>query len=241
MDFIAFLYEFLYENIGFVLLILGVILVVGLFAILFFGKKAMKSAEFSEKESSVKVKNIKAENNDVEQVCECICDEEKCYLVDSNAKGTGIEHAKKEELKQDKSPESVKADLSDSEDLKVLAGFESVVKESDAIIDAMQEIIEQNQKQVEAISNDKDLMTDLEVSCDDKECKIISKSIVSKYKVLYDKTKKEWVVKKEGSTRAIKRCALKEDAIEYAKKCTIDSQNGNTFHKEDGKFKKRTN
>ena len=119
----------------------------------------------------------------------------------------------------------------DAEQSTVLDNYESVIKESDAMLEAMQNIIDDNIEEMQKLENEP-----LDVPA-----KAVSNgaNIVSKYRVLYDKTKKEWVVKKEGATRATKRCKTKEEAIEFAKKCTIDAEIGNTFHQKDGKFQKR--
>lgn len=59
------------------------------------------------------------------------------------------------------------------------------------------------------------------------------------YGVTYDKENREWVVRKSGSSRASKRCATKEEALEVAEK--LSKQNNATLrvHKKNGKFQKQ--
>ena len=58
------------------------------------------------------------------------------------------------------------------------------------------------------------------------------------YGVTYDKEKREWVVKKTGSTRASKRCATKAEALEVAEKLSEASGANLRVHKKNGKFQK---
>jgi len=66
----------------------------------------------------------------------------------------------------------------------------------------------------------------------------VKKSAV-KYTVKFDKEKKDWVILKSGSERAIRRCKTKEEALKTAK---IFSEHGDvplTVHKKNGKFQKQ--
>lgn len=59
------------------------------------------------------------------------------------------------------------------------------------------------------------------------------------YGITYDKTKREWVVKKTGSARASKRFKTKAEALEYAEKLSENNGASLRVHKKDGKFQKR--
>lgn len=136
----------------------------------------------------------------------------------------------------EKPSSEVKKEVKEDKKEAILASYEDVIKESDQMLEAMQSIIDDNIQEMEKIKTADD---NSKINSIDTQKQRLS--IVSKYKVMYDKVKKDWVVKKEGSTRAAKRCSTKEEAIEFAKKCTIDSEFGTTFHKKDGRFQKRVN
>ena len=141
-----------------------------------------------------------------------------------------------EQPKVDESEVQIQKDIEEQkqeEKENVLDDYENVIKESDAMLEAMQNIIDDNLEEMQKIESEP-----LKADSNSKDANL-GVSIVSKYKVLFDKVKKEWVVKKEGATRATKRCKTKEEAIEFAKKCTIDAEIGSTFHQKDGKFQKR--
>lgn len=66
----------------------------------------------------------------------------------------------------------------------------------------------------------------------------IEKSNVT-YGVTYDKTNKEWVVKKTGASRASKRFSTKAEALEYAEKISENNNANLRVHKKNGKFQKQ--
>ena len=80
-----------------------------------------------------------------------------------------------------------------------------------------------------------DISTENNLEKDNKEQKN-SKKV---YGVTYDKSKREWVVKKTGSSRASKRFTTKAEALEYAEKLSELNGVGLRVHKKDGKFQKR--
>ena len=83
--------------------------------------------------------------------------------------------------------------------------------------------------------NENDISTENNLEKDNKEQKN-SKKV---YGVTYDKSKREWVVKKTGSSRASKRFTTKAEALEYAEKLSELNGVGLRVHKKDGKFQKR--
>jgi len=62
-----------------------------------------------------------------------------------------------------------------------------------------------------------------------------------KYMVTYDKEKKDWVIKKTGSTRASKRCKTKKEALEIAEHLAASQDMNLSIKKKDGKFQKASN
>ena len=62
---------------------------------------------------------------------------------------------------------------------------------------------------------------------------------MEKYRVTYDKEKKDWVVKKDGAQRATKRFPTKEEATEFAKEIAKKNDTSLAIHKKDGKFQKK--
>ena len=60
-----------------------------------------------------------------------------------------------------------------------------------------------------------------------------------KYMVIYDKDKKDWIVKKTDSARASKRCKTKAEALEVAKSLSEKQDLSLTVKKKDGKFQKQ--
>ncbi len=59
------------------------------------------------------------------------------------------------------------------------------------------------------------------------------------YRVKYDKMKGDWVVKKDGATRAYRRFATKEEASKFAKTLTKEKGLVVSVHKKNGKFQKQ--
>lgn len=60
-----------------------------------------------------------------------------------------------------------------------------------------------------------------------------------KYMVIYDKEKKDWIVKKTGAGRASKRCRTKKEALEVAERLAESQDLNLTVKKKDGKFQKK--
>lgn len=60
-----------------------------------------------------------------------------------------------------------------------------------------------------------------------------------KYMVIYDKEKKDWIVKKTGAGRASKRCRTKKEALEVAERLAESQDLNLTIKKKDGKFQKK--
>ena len=58
------------------------------------------------------------------------------------------------------------------------------------------------------------------------------------YRLVYDKEAKEWVIKKENATRAIRRVKTKEEALKIAKQLSENQDANLVVHKKDGKFQK---
>ena len=182
--------------------------------------EAVKEDEPKEKQKVTSKKKKAEKDKEKEEKVEEPAEE----LVEKNKKA-------EKEAEEDKSV-AVEEPVTEDAQSDVLDNYESVIKESDAMLEAMQNIIDTNIEEMQKLEEEPLVVNN---------SKNVSNatSLVSKYKVLYDKTKKEWVVKKEGATRATKRCKTKDEAIEFAKKCTIDAEIGNTFHQKDGKFQKR--
>ncbi|MDY2696482.1 MAG: DUF2188 domain-containing protein [Eubacteriales bacterium] len=60
-----------------------------------------------------------------------------------------------------------------------------------------------------------------------------------KYMVVYDKEKKDWVIKKTGAAKASKRCKTKKEALEFVEKYAENQDLNVSIKKKDGKFQKK--
>ena len=60
-----------------------------------------------------------------------------------------------------------------------------------------------------------------------------------KYRVVYDKEQKNWIVRIDGGERASKRCATKEEALKVAKDLAKKKDADLSVHKKNGKFQKQ--
>lgn len=60
-----------------------------------------------------------------------------------------------------------------------------------------------------------------------------------KYMVIYDKEKKDWVIKKTGAAKASKRCKTKKEALEFVEKYAENQDLNVSIKKKDGKFQKK--
>lgn len=59
------------------------------------------------------------------------------------------------------------------------------------------------------------------------------------YSIVYDRAAREWVVRKTGSPRAIRRLRTKAEALEYAEQLSVRQGLALQVHKKDGKFQKK--
>lgn len=59
------------------------------------------------------------------------------------------------------------------------------------------------------------------------------------YSIIYDRAEREWVVRKTGSPRAIRRLRTKSEALEYAEQLSVRQGLALQVHKKDGKFQKK--
>ena len=126
----------------------------------------------------------------------------------------------------------------DKNDVKKTQNDENVLQkqENNNKVEKQEQMKENNlnsKKQKQMKEND--ISTENNLEKDNKEQKI-SKKV---YGVTYDKSKREWVVKKTGSSRASKRFTTKAEALEYAEKLSELNGVGLRVHKKDGKFQKR--
>lgn len=60
-----------------------------------------------------------------------------------------------------------------------------------------------------------------------------------KYMVIYDKEKKDWIIKKTGALKASKRCKTKKEAMEFVEKYAENQDLNISVKKKDGKFQKK--
>ena len=61
-----------------------------------------------------------------------------------------------------------------------------------------------------------------------------------RYRVVYDKENKNWIVRVDGGKRASRRCATKEEALKVAKDLAKKKDADLSVHKKNGKFQKHT-
>ena len=61
------------------------------------------------------------------------------------------------------------------------------------------------------------------------------------YRVIYDKDNKEWLIKKDGATRVIRRVRTKAEALELANQFAENQDLSLSVQKKDGKFQKKSN
>lgn len=66
------------------------------------------------------------------------------------------------------------------------------------------------------------------------------KVVKAVYRVSYDKETKEWLIKKDGAQRVIRRCRTKAEALELANQFAENQDLSISVQKKDGKFQKKT-
>ncbi len=76
-------------------------------------------------------------------------------------------------------------------------------------------------------------------NCESAEVK--GKETKAIYRVIYDKENKEWMVKKDGATRVIRRVRTKAEALELATQFAENQDLSLSVQKKDGKFQKKSN
>jgi len=59
------------------------------------------------------------------------------------------------------------------------------------------------------------------------------------YRLTYDKANKEWVITRDKSERASRRCKTKEEAMVVLKELSKNQDTGTVIHKKDGKWQKK--
>ena len=69
--------------------------------------------------------------------------------------------------------------------------------------------------------------------------KVEEKKESERYRVVFDKEQKNWVVKIDGGERASRRCATKEEALKVAKDLAKKKDADLSVHKKNGKFQKQ--
>lgn len=67
------------------------------------------------------------------------------------------------------------------------------------------------------------------------------REIKAVYRVIYDKENKEWMVKKDGAQRVIRRVKTKAEALELANQFATNQDLSISVQKKDGKFQKKRN
>ena len=83
-----------------------------------------------------------------------------------------------------------------------------------------------------------EIYADEETIMETEEKKTEKKAI---YRVIYDGENKEWMIKKDGAARVIRRVKTKAEALELAKKFAENQDLSLNVHKKDGKFQKKGN
>jgi len=61
----------------------------------------------------------------------------------------------------------------------------------------------------------------------------------TRYRVIFDKETKTWIIKKDGAKRTIRRVRTKEEALKIAKELSKSQDKAVVVHKKDGKFQKQ--
>jgi uncharacterized membrane protein len=67
------------------------------------------------------------------------------------------------------------------------------------------------------------------------------RTVKAVYRVIYDKENKEWMVKKDGAQRVIRRVKTKAEALELANQFATNQELSLSVQKKDGKFQKKRN
>lgn len=67
------------------------------------------------------------------------------------------------------------------------------------------------------------------------------RTIKAVYRVIYDSENKEWMVKKDGAQRVIRRVRTKAEALELANQFATNQELAMSVQKKDGKFQKKRN
>ena len=79
-----------------------------------------------------------------------------------------------------------------------------------------------------------------ETVMEEKEVSVKGKTANAVYRVIYDSENKEWMVKKDGAQRVIRRTRTKTEAVDLAKKFSENQDLALSVQKKDGKFQKKS-
>ena len=124
-----------------------------------------------------------------------------------------------------------------SEQAEPIVESETETRELEAEEEAQPEQESEEQEEV----SESDVKEEKSEEVKEAQPEISKKEKLNRYRVTYDKTMQNWVVKMDGATRASKRCATKEEALKVAKELAKKKDSKLSVHKKDGKFQKKAN
>lgn len=149
---------------------------------------------------------------------------------------------KREDAEERRREEEKRARIEEDERAAALAEYDGEEPEKEEITEE-ETVTEDNYMKAED-KNKKEVKTKAEVKAtpkaeDAEPAKKPERKAV--YRVIYDGENKEWMIKKDGATRVIRRVKTKAEAMEIANRLAENQDLSLTVQKKDGKFQKKRN
>ena len=193
----------------------------------------------------VLLKNVKKKNevNDItieESSTENAQEQEEIKNVEQQEESTKIENVE-ENTKEEQSEEVVKAEEPKETNLTPKTEKKSTAKKSTKKSTTKTENadVENNKKEEKNKTAKKTVKKETPKVEESNEQSEEVKTKNQKYMVIYDKEKKDWVIKKTGAAKASKRCKTKKEALEFVEKYAENQDLNVSVKKKDGKFQKK--
>lgn len=245
--------NFISDNLVFAIIFASIIVVLGVLIIVFCFKKPQdsddKKISFVKEEVVVKSITNKEKDNDTQ---DSIKDNDKQDKLDKEKKQTKSAKGKKitekkveQEVKEEKEDKNKQDDKKEAKTLKNSKENKAEISEKDkeksvkkqTKSSKQEDIKKQEAKQTKEADTEIKEQTQKENEADNKSES--AKPTHSTYRVKYDSVKKDWVVKKDGASKAYRRFMTKEEATHCAKLLAKRQDSNFALHKKDGKFQKK--
>lgn len=227
-------------------IVVGVLAATFVVSMVFLILNILKDKKAAQKEAEAKAEEVKALNSEEEKEEPSKQEEIKEVQVEETEEKPKRKRKAKQEVEVSEEKEAeVKNEAKEEkteevkeEKPKAKRATKKVSKEEPLEEERKEEAAEEKPKAKKTTKKPaKEEQVEEEKPVDEKEVKKEEKKIT--YGVTYDKEKREWVVKKTGSTRASKRCSTKAEALEVAERLSEANGASLRVHKKNGKFQKQ--